>query len=72
MPQRSLDLSVAVHQAGRSHPDWRQVGHVRRPQLGGARDRTRSVQGRCPGIAGDEVEDHHLYNRAGKYTKEEV
>ena len=72
VPRWQLDFAVAVHQAGRPHPDRRQVRHLRRAQFGGARDRTRSVQRRCPGIAGDEVEDHHLYNRAGKYTKEEV
>ena len=66
MPQRPLDLEVAMHQARRAYPDWRQVGHVRRAQLGGAGDRARSVQGRRTGVAGDEVEDHHLYDRAGK------
>ena len=68
MPQRPLDLAIAVHQAGRPHPHRRQIGHVRRAQLGGVGDGTRSVQGRRPGVAGHEVEDHHLHCRAGKST----
>ena len=68
MPQRPLDLAIAVHQAGRPHPHRRQIGHVRRAQLGGVGDGTRSVQGRRPGVAGHEVADHHLHCRAGKLT----